>query len=261
MKTIIKKLLMIFIVMLSIVLVGCEEFFFPIDENENPYDDLPISGYYAGAENLEGEELKDFLTELVNTGFIGVDYGDAKTALAEADVDPNDSTKVLTIYSRDSVNREWDGSSWHREHVWPNSRLGLERVEENDVSQASDLHNLRAIVPSVNSSRSNKIYDTITGADTFYPGDKDKGDVARILLYMTIKYPFLTLVDEVLDNDPDTNYTPQGAKMAKLSMILKWHTEDPVDDFERNRNEVIYRWQKNRNPFIDHPEFVAKIWD
>ena len=73
-------------------------------------------------------------------------------------------------------------------------------------------------------------------------------------------YPELTLDDVGLDNEGNT-YTPEGAIMGKLSVLLNWHKEDPVDDFERNRNEVIYGYQRNRNPFIDHPEFVHYIFE
>src|SRR5690554_2033887 len=154
--------------------------------DDNHYEPLPLEEYYEGAEGLEGNELKEFLTALVNTDFTGVSYVQAKEALAEADADPNNPTKVLTIYSRDRVNAEWDSTSWHREHVWPNSRLGIERVSESGINQASDLHNLRAIVPAINSSRSNKVFAEETGPETYYPGDDDKGDVARILFYMVI---------------------------------------------------------------------------
>lgn len=228
-------------------------------EHDN-YEKSPLEEYYLGAEDLTGAELKAFLHELISTDVVAVSYAKAKIALAEADRDPDNPTKVITIYSRTVVNGEWDSTSWHREHVWPNSRLGIERVKESEINQGSDLHNLRTIVPAVNSSRSNKVFANETGPDTYFPGDDDKGDVARILFYMVIRYPQLDLVDEVLANDPETNYTPEGAKMAVLACLLEWHIQDPPDDFERNRNEVIYKWQNNRNPFIDHPEFVAMIF-
>lgn len=253
---------LILLIMLSL-LSGCDliEEFLGEDIFDDDYDILPLEEYYKGAENLTGDELKDFLENLISSNITGVTYGDAKVALAESDVDPNDDSKVLTIYSRESVTREWisGNDGWTREHVWPNSRLGLERVSENDVSQASDLHNLRAIVQSVNSSRGNKFFDKETDFNSYFPGDEDKGDVARILFYMATRYSFLELVDFDLPDD-DTEYTMAGAKMSKLSMLLRWHVEDPVDDFEKNRNEVIYKWQKNRNPFIDHPEFAKMIF-
>lgn len=238
---------------------GYNEF---LQEDKNQYEDLPMEEYYKGAEGLTGIELKNFLNQVVSSNIKGVKYSEAKVAIAEADVDPSDSTKVLTIYTRQSVTGAWTsgGKVWAREHVWPNSRLGLDRVDENDINQASDLHNLRAIVPSVNSSRSNKIYDVTTDENSYYPGDHDKGDVARIVFYMAIRYTFLELVDIELPNDGDTNYKLEGAKMGKLKVLLQWHLEDPVDDFERHRNEVIYKWQNNRNPFIDHPEFANKIF-
>lgn len=247
----------------SIIVIAVAAFFGYdyLFDDDNGYPQLPLEEYYAGAEGLDGEELKNFLTELVSTNVTLVSYADAKVALAEADADPDNPGKVLTIYSRASVPALWDGSSWHREHVWPNSRLGVERVDEHEKNQASDLHNLRAIQPSVNSSRGNKVFSDETGPETYYPGDEDKGDVARILFYMVIRYPEFDLVEEVLPNDPNTNYTPEAAKMAVLSCLLRWHREDPPDDFEKQRNDVIYRWQNNRNPFIDRPEFVEMIFD
>ena len=261
-STLTKKKVLRYIITIIIIVIGGyfgKDYILP--EEPIQYGDLPLEEYYATVEGLEGQELMDELNTIVTTNMVGIDYAGAKEALANADVDPNDATKVLTIYSRESVNRVWDSDSWHREHVWPNSRLGIERVGESEISQASDLHNLRAIVPSVNSSRSNKVYGPETGADTYFPGDQDKGDVARILFYMVIRYPQLQLVEEVLENDPDTNYTPAGAKMSILSYLIQWHYEDPVDDYELHRNEVIYEYQNNRNPFIDHPEFVEKIFE
>ena len=255
--------LIVLIIIIIVAISGCDFFYDFLDyiyDDNDPYAPLPLEEYYEDAEGLDGDELRVFLTTLISTDVNGVSYANAKIALAEADADPNDPTKVITIYSRDRVNAEWDSTSWHREHVWPNSRLGVERVGEKEINQASDLHNLRAIVPRVNSSRGNKVFSDETGAETYYPGDEDKGDVARILFYMVIRYPELSLVNEVLPNNPETNYTPEGAKMAVLSCLLEWHQQDPPDDFERNRNEVIYRWQHNRNPFIDHPEFVAMIF-
>jgi hypothetical protein len=67
----------------------------------------------------------------------------------------------------------------------------------------------------------------------------------------------LIFVDTV--NSVDLNYTGKGFH-GKLSTLLQWHISDPVDDYERNRNDTIYIYQGNRNPFIDHPEYVSEIW-
>lgn len=259
----IKKSLFLLLFLFVFTLTGCDL----IDEwlkdvVEDPYEILPLEEYYEGAVGLTGNVLRDYLEELISSNVKGVTYGEAKVALAEADVHPEDDTKVLTIYSREAAPREWisGNAGWTREHVWPNSRLGLDRVEEKQVNQASDLHNLRAIIQSVNSSRGNKFFDDTTDANSYFPGNDDKGDVARILFYMVIRYPFLELVDYDLPDD-DSAYEPRGAKMSKMSRLLEWHKEDPVDDFERQRNEVIYKWQGNRNPFIDHPEFVRMVFE
>ncbi|MFP4287314.1 MAG: endonuclease [Candidatus Izemoplasmataceae bacterium] len=223
--------------------------------------DIDYTGYYDGLEGLYGEDLLEALRVLINRDVTRRSYEEAKTILAESDVDPDDDTKVLTIYSRDSVNRTWDSTSWHREHVWPNSRLGVTRVTESQRNIASDLHNLRAIVPSINSSRSNRFFDIESDVTSlsFYPGSDDEGDVFRILMYMITMYPELELINEILENDPETNYTLEGAKLGKFSAIIHWHYADPVDAFESHRNDIIYSYQNNRNPFIDHPHFVELI--
>lgn len=224
------------------------------------------SGYYAEANNIIGSALKSALNEISNDNLSPQTYGDAKTVLAESDLSLTDRTKVYNVYNGLLVDATWDSISWHREHIWPNSRLGMDRVTESGRNQASDLHNLRAITPAVNSSRSDRFYDqasgdfqTVTGGG-YYPGDEHKGDVARILFYMAVTYDFLILTDEGLE-DESNHYTMEGAKMGKLSLLLEWHREDPVDDFERQRNEVIYQAQGNRNPFIDQPAYVHLIWE
>ena len=95
--------------------------------------------------------------------------------------------------------------------------------------------------------------------DTFEPPDVAKGDVARAMFYMDVRYagdtdgePDLQLVDEV---------NTSGTQLGKLSTLIHWHFQDPPDDFERQRNNLIYtNWQGNRNPFVDHPEWVLKVW-
>ena len=218
------------------------------------------NAYYASANSKTGEQLFLSLRTIIQTGMIKVSYGDARYILDESDRHPLDPDNVLTIYDRQSVSGVWDGTTWNREHVWPNSRLGVSSVTNTQKNIASDLHNLRAAIVSTNSSRSNKWYDTTTTASTYYPGDADKGDVARILFYMVVMYPNLDLVNVITQSMDDGMYVEAGTYMAIMSLLLQWHIDDPVDNFERNRNDVIYHYQNNRNPFIDRPEYVAQIW-
>jgi endonuclease I len=152
------------------------------------------------------------------------------------------------IYTQDSVSGVWDaGVTWNREHVWPQSLLG---EEAGGTNIASDLHNLKPADPGTNSSRGNKYFDNVTTSVSYEPTDEVKGDIARILFYMIVMYDYLDLIDG----------TPDVYEMALLATLLSWHEADPVDDFELNRNDVIYSYQFNRNPFIDYPHFVEMIF-
>lgn len=218
--------------------------------------------YYASLNGLTGNAFKAELSNiLVSTHRRLISYDEARFVLEKSDiVTVGDKTYLDGIYSGHQIVRYWDGgATWAREHVWPNSRLAMDRVAGSNKNQASDVHNLRAIDPSVNSSRSNRYFMEATsyglvGTQAYYPGDNYKGDVARILFYMVARYPdILTLRD---DNIIDSAYTSEGAVMGILSLLIKWHEEDPVSPFEIHRNNVIYSFQGNRNPFIDFPEYV-----
>lgn len=201
--------------------------------------------YYLSAQGLSGNELFLELRSIINTGKTYVSYDAARYILDDSDADPDKLGNVILIYSGYSVSGVWDnGVTWNREHVWPQSLLGYNTI------MSADLHNLKPADPSFNSSRGNKYFDNVTTSSAYEPRDEVKGDVARILLYMWTMYSALELVNE----------NPTTYQMALLSVLLQWHIMDPVDDFERNRNEVIYSHQNNRNPYIDYPEFVHLIW-
>jgi len=215
---------------------------------------VSYDGYYEGADTLVGDNLVSFLNTIINTGFSGVTYGEARYILDETDRDPNNSSNLILVYEGTSVNSAWDsGSTWNREHVWPQSKLGVS-ANNGTVNIASDLQNLKPADPGENSSRSNDWFGTTSASNSYEPRDEVKGDIARILFYMDIMYDDLTLV-EFEGNEEANTY-----EMGDLSTLLEWHLLDPVDEFELNRNNVIYSYQGNRNPFIDHPEFVDKIY-
>lgn len=213
-------------------------------------DGYTYEGYYEGADGLTGVNLRTFLRMTVSDGKTLVDYGTARYALDDSDRDPNNPNNLILVYLGTSVSGTWDGgSTWNREHVWPQSLLGVS-AENSTANAASDLQNLKPANPAENSSRSNKYFDNVTNNLSYSPRDEVKGDIARILFYMHVAYGNLNLV----------NSYPATYQMGKLDILLQWHLQDPVDDFERNRNEVIFSYQNNRNPFIDHPEFAEKLW-
>ncbi len=231
-------------------------------------------GYYDDADGLSGDALKTALYNIIDdhTEF---SYAAVKEALKNTDEDPDNSNNIICLYTGWSYAKTEFGNGseqWNREHVWSKSHGDF-----GDVAPAgTDLHHLRPTDASVNSAKSSRDFDFGTiqyidgsgatecyysGTDIWAPWDQVRGDVARMIFYMATRYegdggePDLEIVDYV--NSAPSNEPYYG----KLSTLLVWHNADPVDDWERNRNDVIYySYQGNRNPFIDHPEYVAEIW-
>lgn len=219
-----------------------------VSENNSDYLTMDLATYYDDAEGLYGLDLIAALHTILNNGFSGATYGEARYILDESDVDPNNPNNLILVYLGTSVNGAWDsGSTWNREHVWPQSLLGVS-ASNGTVNSASDLYNLMPSDPGLNSSRGNNPYSEMGLG--FEPRDEVKGDVARALFYMMVMYEELDLV----------NSAPGIHEMAYLDELLQWHFQDPVDDFELARLEVIFGEQNNRNPFVDYPHLVNLIW-
>ncbi len=240
-----------------------------------------FNNYYNTADGLKGLALKAQLHLLIknHTEYpYTASSTDVWDILKETDKDPNNANNVILIYSGRSVNaaQEYNsGSGWNREHVWAKSRGNFGTA----IGPGTDVHHLRPADISVNSTRSNRSFDNCTvcvnivdnrvdtgskydsSVFTFEPRDAVKGDVARMLFYMAVRYegdggePDLELTENIPVN------TDKSPLHGKLSTLLSWHLADPVDDWERNRNEVIFNsFQHNRNPFIDFPSLVDYIW-
>ena len=204
---------------------------------------LEYNGYYSTLMGVSNENLYSILMELIQD-YTYTSYGYARDILQESDEDPERPENVILVYSRESVRSQWDsGRTWNREHVWPQSKLPNEDSKD-------DVHNLRPCDPAVNSSRGNSKFSYSDGSSEYgyhntggwYPGDEDRGDIARIVMYMSIMWEIN--IDSV----------------GNIQLFLQWHEEDPVDDFESNRNNVIFQYTNNRNPFIDHPELAYRIF-
>lgn len=224
--------------------------------------------YYDEAQGLTGEELKETLHIIIDD-HIEFSYNDLRDfILKNTDEDPNNSDNVILLYTGRSQAKSTFGggvNQWNREHVWAKSHGDF----GNNPPAGTDAHHIRPTDVSVNGSRGNLDFDIggtpvpeapgcFKDGDSFEPRDAVKGDVARMIFYMATRYegngePDLEVVDQV-----NTSPNPEH---GKLSQLLLWNTMDPPDDFEINRNDVIYyQYQNNRNPFIDHPEFVDAIW-
>lgn len=240
--------------------------------------------YYQNAEGLKGDALKTELYNIIN-GHTEYTYTSSSTdvwdILKETDKDPNNPNNVIFIYSGQSIlagiggDEYRSGSGWSREHVWAKSFGDF----GTNPPAGTDAHHLRAEDISVNSTRNNRSFDNcknckevwdngvFTGSKydanewTFEPRNEVKGDVARMIFYMAVRYegengePNLELSENIPSN------TDKNPFIGRLSTLLSWNRLDIVDDWERNRNEIIYtRYQHNRNPFIDLPELAEYIW-
>lgn len=228
--------------------------------------EAPTSDYYTSAYGKDGQELKSALHEIIDDHKI-LSYSTAWEALRETDEDPSNSNNVILFYSAKSISKTSNGGNvgnWNREHVWAKSHGDF----GTSNGPGTDIHNLRPTDVQVNSSRGSLDFDNggtaVNGcngckrdSDSFEPPDHVKGDVARILFYMATRYEKGDRVDLELNEKVNNGKNPYH---GKLSVLLQWHKQDPVSDFEKKRNEVIYKWQGNRNPFIDHPEWVEMIW-
>nr|WP_321237004.1 endonuclease [uncultured Psychroserpens sp.] len=237
------------------------------------------SSYYNSLDGLADTELRQALQDIIaEEGVVRAQtYSDILDVLVEADQNPENSNQVWLLYTeqgRAKLDLQTGSNSngkWNREHTYPRSRGGFFDIEDDEIADGlesywnttadslrhgnSDAHALRAADGPENSTRNNKHYgDPMLGgydgpmatAGSFY------GDVARSVLYMAIRFNGLEVINGYPENGP--------GELGDLETLLDWHRNDPPDDYEMNRNNVVYTWQFNRNPLIDQPDLVEYIW-
>ncbi|QDO95446.1 T9SS type A sorting domain-containing protein [Formosa sediminum] len=229
-----------------------------------------------------GEELKTELAELISTTHTTyIPYTsstlDTWDALKTSDLDPDNLEDVLLFYGYNQTstvtmfNRTRDKDltchvtectgKWNREHVFPKS-LANPNLDTSYPGAGTDVYNLRPADTEMNSLRSNRKFAdgtgnaSVTADGLFYPGDEWKGDVARIIMYMYLRYPTRCLPVNV--GSGNAVYSDYG---DMPDVFLKWNAEDPVSEVERNRNTEFESIQGNRNPFVDNPYLATLIWN
>jgi endonuclease I len=226
------------------------------------------STYYATAVGKTGTALRTALHNVIKVQ-TKLSYDQVWEALKDTDQDPGNSANVILLYTGRSQGKNTNGGNpddWNREHVWAKSHGDFGTA----TGPGTDVHHLRPTDVSVNATRGNKDFDNggtqvaeapgnYTDSDSWEPRNAVKGDVARMIMYMAIRYegddgwPNLEMNQSV--NNGSAPY------IGKLAILLQWNRADPPDAFEKRRNQVIYdNWQGNRNPFIDHPEWATSIW-
>ncbi|MDX2598459.1 endonuclease [Streptomyces caniscabiei] len=225
--------------------------------------------YYKNAVGKTGTALKSSLHTIISANVSKISYSAVWDALKVTDQDPNNSSNVLLLYSGVSRSKSLNGGDvgdWNREHTWAKSHGDFGEA----IGPGTDLHHLRACDVQVNSIRGNLDFDnggstvangggSTVDSDSFAPRAADRGDVARIILYMAVRYEG----DDGWPNLEPNEKVGNGSNpyMGKLSVLKAWNEADPPSAFEERRNQVIYdTYQHNRNPFIDHPEWVEAIW-
>jgi endonuclease I/methionine-rich copper-binding protein CopC len=256
--------------------------------------------------------LIDDHTAYPYTSSTGTDVWDILESAEENPANPNQVLDVYRNRTYTKVvdrSGATGPTTYNREHTWPNS-LGFNDLNgldanNNPYSPYTDAHMLYASASDYNANRGNKPYDTCSASCTenptdvnngggggtgVYPGNSNwvqgadgntgtyevwtrrKGDVARAILYMDVRYEGGTAANGqpepdliVTNNRSLLMVTPSGQVAAQgymgvLSTLLAWHNADPPDTQEQLRNDVVYSYQGNRNPFIDHPEYAACLW-
>ena len=245
----------------------------PINPTFGNVEGTQSAGYYNSLDGLADVQLRQALQEIIAApGEIRTQtYADVIDILKKADQNPANSNQVWLLYTeegRAKLDFQTTSNSvgrWNREHTFPRSRGGFFSIEEDDIADGinvfwetnadslrhgnSDAHALRATDGPENSARSNLHYGEYVGPVGTL--GSFKGDVARSVLYMDIRYNGL----QVVNGFPDIE-----GQLGDLTTLLNWHRNDLPDDFEMNRNNVVYTWQFNRNPLIDQPELVEYLW-
>ncbi len=247
------------------------------------------ANYYNGTSGLKGAALKTTLSSIITSGAVDNGYGGLWTAYATTDRDyffeddgtildmytekPDEADADNFTYSTDQCGQySVEGDCYNREHVVPQSLFNEASPMKNDVNF------IRATDGKVNGMRNNYPFGVVTnpsytsknggklGSNTtsgysgtvFEPIDTFKGDIARMIFYFVTRYE--SRLSGFSTGDMLGGSAFPGLQTWELNVLLAWHNADPVSIEETARNNAAYVVQKNRNPFIDHPEYVDLIW-
>ena len=255
----------------------------------NIFAQIP-TGYYDGTAGLSGSALKTKLSSIISSGHQTKSYDALDDEYPNSDKDSyyeKDGT-VLDIYSENPTetdpyvyqfgvkkcgNYKIEGDCYNKEHIFPQGYF-------NKASpMVSDIHHIVPTDGKVNGMRSNFPFGNVGSSvsytskngsklgtsnsvnysgKVFEPINEFKGDVARMIFYFATRYE--AKLKDFDANDILTNTSFPGIQSWELEVLKQWHTQDPVSQREIDRNNAAYTYQGNRNPFIDHPEYVALIW-
>jgi endonuclease I len=240
-----------------------------------------LQTYYNGVDfNKTGTSLfEDLAVKTAVKHTRSLSYSEIWDASKITDEDPLNGMNVLLIYGYDdndgnyitdrsrskNLNGGNQGSDWNREHTFPNS-LANPKLETSGLNSPpyAEAHNLRPSDAKMNSNRGNLKFAAGSGnagevSGNWYPGDEWKGDAARIIMYMYLRYG-----NQCLPSFASVG-TTNSIDSNMINLLLEWNAQDPVSTIEDNRNNYhgntsnTYA-QGNRNPFIDNPYLATVVW-
>ena len=247
------------------------------------------AGYYDSAQGLSGYSLKTALKNIIDNHTVYT-YNDLYDIYVDTDTDhyyENDGT-VLDMYSENPSgadpynynhhqatcgNYSGEGDCYNREHIIPQSIFNSGSPMKSDahfvVPTDGYVNNRRSSYPfgdvagatwtSTNGSKLGSCANSGYSGTVFEPIDEFKGDIARMVLYVATRYE-----DQIANWNSTAMFNGSSDQVFTdwfLQVLLNWHAQDPVSQREIDRNNAVYSYQNNRNPFIDHPEWVNQIWN
>lgn len=237
------------------------------------------AGYYDSANGLTGNDLRAALHNIIkNDEHVSYTPG-IWNAYQTTDLQTG-TNYIWDIYSdfnfTYSTNQcgsyQGEGDCYNREHLWAQSWTN------SDATEQTDLHHIYPTDGYVNQQRGNYAFGEVNNATwtshngsklgscktslgysgtVFEPIDEYKGDIARALMYVSVRYYGQ---DDNWKSDQSMT-DKSNIKQWAIEMLLKWHHNDPVSEKEIARNNAVYGIQHNRNPFVDSPNYADMIWD
>lgn len=205
--------------------------------------------YYNSTFNLWDEELKTELKKITGQGYVSLGYNTARDYMYGT-ID-NKLGWVTCAYTgrkaQFATRSDATANNFNCEHTWPQSMFS------SNEPMKSDIHHLYSTDETANGKRDNDPFGVVTSptwsvggsksaGGVFEPRDEQKGNAARSIFYMAMRYQ---------------NYT--GFLNGQEAILRTWNKQFPPDQTAIDRNNAIFGYQKNRNPFVDHPDYLDRI--
>lgn len=229
------------------------------DDNDTSYQELSQFSGSSTESGIPSSALYIALRDLMEGNHNHINsYDETKDLFQYTDCQNSgkDKKAISCFYSGADIGPEWDGgSTWNREHTWPNSKGDKAGNGENDIMM------LRPTDSKKNSGRGNKAYGE--GGSYYHPNEASnnvydlRGDVARIILYSYVRWEC---------TDTGSSYNPNGifgtnGVFESKEVLLDWMEADPVDTWELGRNDSVESITGTRNVFVDYPELAFALFN